>query len=179
MQLETDRLLLRPPEAGDLDAYASFFADPEVVRYTGRVTKTRAESELAVKRMIDHWDQYGLGLFSLVRTADERLVGRAGFLLWDSERWIHAMLRSPRGRVETEIGWTLGREFWGHGYATEGSTAARDWAIGERGARRLISLIQRGNAASVRVAEKLGEKLELEDVQGPFASRTDLYSLAA
>jgi len=61
MQLETERLLLRRPQARDLDAYAELFADPEVVRYTGGVAKTRAESEHAVQRMIDHWEDYGIG----------------------------------------------------------------------------------------------------------------------
>ena len=87
------------------------------------------------------------------------------------------MLRRPRGKTETEIGWTLARAHWGHGYATEGATAARDWVLPELGLRRLISLIQRGNDASVRVARKLGETLEREDLPGPFPAATDLYAL--
>ena len=177
MQLEMERLLLRRPQARDLDAYAELFADPEVVRYTGGVAKTRAESEHAVQRMIDHWEDYGIGLFSVVRKEDDRVLGRVGFLLWDTESWQHAMLRPPTGGTETEIGWTLAREHWGRGYATESATAARDWALQELGLRRLISLIQRGNDASVRVARKLGETLEREGLPGPFPAATDLYAL--
>jgi len=177
MQVETARLVLRRPQQGDLDAYAELFADQEVVRYTSGVTKSRAETELAIERMIRHWDDHGVGLFSLVRKEDERVLGRVGFLLWDTESWQHAMLRRPRGKTETEIGWTLARAHWGHGYATEGATAARDWALRELGLRRLISLIQRGNDASVRVARKLGETLEREDLPGPFPAATDLYAL--
>ena len=177
MQLETERLLLRRPQAGDLDAYAELFADPEVVRYTGGVTKSRAESELALERMIRHWDDQGVGLFSVIRMEDERVLGRVGFLVWDAESWRHAMMRPPRGRTETEIGWTLARAHWGRGYATEGATAARDWAVHELGLRRQISLIQRGNDASVRVARKLGETLEREGLPGPFPAATDLYAL--
>jgi RimJ/RimL family protein N-acetyltransferase len=168
---------LRRPQAGDLDAYAELFADSEVVRYTGGITKSRAESELALERMIRHWDDQGIGLFSVVRKEDERVLGRVGFLVWDADSWRHAMLRPPRGKTETEIGWTLAREHWGRGYATEGATAARDWALQELDLRRLISLIQRGNQASVRVARKLGETLEREDLPGPFPAATDLYSL--
>ncbi|HWH55825.1 MAG TPA: GNAT family N-acetyltransferase [Gaiellaceae bacterium] len=177
MHLETERLLLRVPEFGDLDGYASMWTDPEVVRYLGGETKTRAETALGIERMIAHWERHGVGLFSLLRKEDNRLIGRAGFLLWEADRWVHAMLRDPHGNVETEIGWTLGREFWGRGYATEAAVAARDWALRERGITRLISLIQRGNTASIRVAEKLGETLEREDLQGPFKSTTDLYAL--
>ena len=177
MHLETERLLLRCPHEADLDAYAELFADPEVVRYTGGVTKSRVESELALERMIRHWDDHGIGLFSVVRKEDERVLGRVGFLLWDTESWVHAMLRPPGSRRETEIGWTLARPHWGRGYATEGATAARDWALQELGLRRLVSLIQRGNDPSIRVARKLGETLERENLPGPFRRPTDLYAL--
>jgi RimJ/RimL family protein N-acetyltransferase len=177
MQLETERLLLRPPQAGDLDAYAELFADPQVVRYTGGITKSRAESEIAIERMLRHWQDQGVGLFSVVRKEDERVLGRVGFLVWDTESWTHAMMRPPRGATETEIGWTLAPTHWGRGYATEGAAAARDWAVGELGLRRLVSLIQRGNEASIRVARKLGETLEREDLPGPFRAPTDLYAL--
>jgi RimJ/RimL family protein N-acetyltransferase len=176
VQLETERLLLRPPEPSDLDGYAQFFADPEVVRYTTGVTKTRAETAVALERMIDHWERHATGLFSVLRKQDERLIGRAGFLFWDAN-WVHSLAKDLAGPLETEIGWTFGREFWGRGYATEAASAARDWAAGERGVTRLISLIQRGNDASVRVAQKLGESLEREDIDGPFAATTDLYAL--
>ena len=177
MQLETERLLLRLPQAEDLGAYAELFADPEVVRYTGGVTKSRAESEVAIERMVRHWQDHGIGLFSVVRKADERVLGRVGFLLWDAQSWSHAMTQAPGDERETEIGWTLARSHWGRGYATEGATAARDWALQELGQGRLVSLIQRGNDASVRVARKLGENLEREDLPGPFRAQVDLYAL--
>jgi RimJ/RimL family protein N-acetyltransferase len=179
VQLETERLLLRLPERDDLDGYAVFFADPEVVRFTSGVTANRAETARGIERMLRHWDEHDIGLFSVVRKEDERLVGRAGFLLWDAETWVNAMRQAPGGRIETELGWTLGREFWGRGYATEAARAARDWALAERGLPRLISLIQRGNWRSVRVAEKLGEILEREELPGPFPATTDLYALRA
>jgi RimJ/RimL family protein N-acetyltransferase len=178
VQLETRRLLLRRPEHRDVDGYAAFFADPAVVRYTSGETRTRAETAAAVERIIRHWDRHGLGLFSVIRKEDERLVGRTGFLLWDPERWVHSLAHELEGRpLETEIGWTFGREFWGRGYATEASIAARDWALATLGLTRLISLIQRHNVASVRVAEKLGQSLEQRDLDGPFAGTTDLYAL--
>src|SRR5438876_8557094 len=95
--------------------------------------KSRAESQRTLERMIRHWDDHGIGLFSAVREEDDQVLGRVGFLVWDAESWRHAMLRPPRGKTETEIGWTLGRAHWGRGYATEAATAARDWAVRELG----------------------------------------------
>jgi RimJ/RimL family protein N-acetyltransferase len=54
----------------------------------------------------------------------------------------------------------LRREFWGHGYATEGAQAAVQFAFRDLDQSRIISLIQPGNDASVRVAQRLGETRE-------------------
>jgi RimJ/RimL family protein N-acetyltransferase len=90
--------------------------------------------------------------------------------IWDPETW-------EIGGSETEIGWLLGQEHWGHGYATEAALALRDWALRELGLTRLISLIQHGNVRSVRVAEKLGERYERDvEVRG---KPSWLYALEA
>ena len=77
--------------------------------------------------------------------------------------------------VEIEIGYLLGREHWGNGYATEAALAVRDWALAELGLERLIALIYPGNVRSIRVAEKLG--MEPEDEIEIFGNRVTLYSL--
>jgi RimJ/RimL family protein N-acetyltransferase len=82
------------------------------------------------------------------------------------------------GELELEIGWTIVRELWGQGYATEAALACRDHALGELGRDRVISLIAPENAASIRVAEKIGETLERRDIGGEaFRLTVDLYSL--
>ena len=177
MELETERLVLRVPEPTDVDTYARFWADPEMVRYIGGETKSREEVEQLVARMRRHWERHGLGLFSVVRKEDGQLLGRAGFLLWDPSTWRNALHFELDEPLETEIGWTFGRAYWGHGYATEAALAALQWGSRELGLRRVISLIQRENAASIRVAEKLGELLERRDLGGPFAATVDLYAL--
>ena len=61
---------------------------------------------------------------------------------------------------EVEVGYTLGRDYWGQGFATEAAGAVRDYALGELGAGRLIALIIHGNTASENVARKLGLEYE-------------------
>ena len=177
--LETERLLLRLPEPADIDEYDAILGDPKVVRALGFGPRTREETAVAIERMLRHWERHGIGLFSVVRKTGERLLGRVGFLLWNSDRWLNALHHELEGPLETEIGWTLGSGFWNQGYATEAALACRDWALGERGLTRLISLIAAGNTASIRVAEKIGEKLERENLPGAFDRRIDLYSLEA
>src|SRR6185295_9335099 len=76
-----------------------------------------------------------------------KLLGRLGFLY-------------PAGWPGFEIGWTLGREHWGKGFATEGARRALDYAFAELKQPHIISLIRPDNAPSIRVAERLGETLE-------------------
>jgi RimJ/RimL family protein N-acetyltransferase len=159
--LTTERLLLRKPRLDDADELVAAYSDPETMRYIGDgSTIDLAGTKAAIEKWLARWDANGLGFFVLERRDDRRIVGRAGFLVWDSETWTVSELDD---RSEVEIGWTLARAHWGHGYATEAALALRDWT--DR--RRLISLIQHGNERSVRVAEKLGEHYERDvEVRG-------------
>ena len=72
-------------------------------------------------------------------------IGRAGFI--DPPDW-----------PAFEPGWVLGKRYWGRGYATEAARCALDHAFGALGRDRHVSLIRPGNAASIRVAERIGER---------------------
>jgi RimJ/RimL family protein N-acetyltransferase len=65
----------------------------------------------------------------------------------------------PAGWPGFELAWTLARRFWGNGYATEGARAALAYAFTVLDKDRVISLIHPDNQPSIRVAERLGEKL--------------------
>ena len=166
--LETDRLVLRAPVPEDAETLAPMYADPEVMRYVGDGrTLTRAETERSVRRMIERWEADGFGLFTTVRKEDGAVIGRVGLLVWNSDTW-EPTTRAEGAEVptEVEVGYTLGRDFWGCGYATEAAGAVRDYALGGLGAERLIALIIHGNTASENVARKLGLAYERDIMLG-------------
>jgi RimJ/RimL family protein N-acetyltransferase len=66
----------------------------------------------------------------------------------------------PVGWPGLELAWILARRWWGNGYATEGARAALDQALTVWRRDRIISLIHPDNHASIRVAERLGERCE-------------------
>jgi RimJ/RimL family protein N-acetyltransferase len=140
--LETERLVLRSLTDDDLDAFAAIVADPEVQRFmSGPMDRAQAWRQLALFR--GHEALRGWSQNAVVERETGRLVGRAG--LWRPEGW-----------PGLEVGWVLARDVWGRGYATEAGVAWRDWAFDVLGADDLISVIHPENAASVRVAERIG-----------------------
>ncbi len=96
---------------------------------------------------IGHWHMRGYGHWAVEEKATGRMIGRIGFL-------------NPEGWPAFEIGWTLARHAWGRGYAIEGAKAALRYAFEHLDKRHVISLIHPENVRSMRVAERLGEKLE-------------------
>lgn len=161
--LDTPRLRLRAFRGDDLDAYAPMCADPEVMRYIGSgVTLSRADAWRSIAGMLGHWQLLGYGMFALERRDTGQFVGRVGFL--DPPDW-----------PGFELGWLLGREHWGQGFAVEAARRALAFAFGELRRDRVISLIRPANARSIRVAEALGERLAGEiELLGSTALRYEI-----
>ena len=143
--LETPRLRLRQFCEGDLDAYARITADPEVMRHVGGSALTRDEAWRSLGYLLGHWQIRGFGLYAAEEKASGALVGRIG-------------LYQPEGWPGLEVGWLVDRPRWGEGFASEGGAACLAHAFERLGARRVISVIEPPNVASIRVAEKLGER---------------------
>jgi RimJ/RimL family protein N-acetyltransferase len=146
--LETSRLWLRPFRKTDIDDYAALHADPEVQRNISDGTVwDRGRSWRHLAFLIGHWHLGGAGTWAVEDKATGAFVGKIGF-------------SCPEGWPGFELAWALARRFWGRGYATEGARAALAFAFEELGQEHVISLIRPINAASIRVAERLGERLE-------------------
>ena len=146
--LETERLVLRPLRADDFEAHAAMAADPEVMRYLGDgKVLDRMDAWRGFAALVGHWHLRGYGLWALTQRGDDRMIGRVGFFF-------------PEGWPGFELGWTLAREAWGHGFATEAARRALAHAFEVLGEDRVISVIHPANAASIRVAERIGERFD-------------------
>ena len=156
--LETERLVLRLPRLEDADAAAEHLTDPVAMRFIGVGGAPVPPDACAdvVQKWLDRWQANGFGHFAVERKADGRFLGRTGLLVWDrAGTWEPSDLVRAE-EPEIELGWTLAREHWGNGYATEAALAIRAWAYDDLALDRLISIIHPDNAASQRVAQRLG-----------------------
>jgi RimJ/RimL family protein N-acetyltransferase len=175
--LETDRLTLRPVALDDLDAFTLLIADPEVVRYMGGRIITREELSKRIRVWRERFERDGFGIFALVRREDGRVLGRCGLLVWAVPSWETTTEAQVVGGYELELGGLLlGREYWGCGYATEAALAIRDYAFGQLGRDRLISLIAEANTAAAAVVKQLGMTIEGRTKLGDM--EVDIWSLA-
>lgn len=161
--LETERLTLRSFREADVTALFELSQDPDVMRYVGdRRVPTLQEAWRAVAGWIGHWALRGYGQWAIEERSSGRFIGRAGII-------------NPADWPGPEVGYLLGRQWWGRGYATEAANAAMDWGFREIGFEHLISLIDPANTASIAVATRLGESLRGEaEVMG---NRVLLYGI--
>ena len=144
VRIETDRLILRPTAPEDFEPWAAFMAD-DASKFVGG-PQARSTAWRGFLSMAGAWAIQGYAMFSVIEKSSGRWVGRLG-------PWV------PEGWPGTEVGWGLVREAWGKGYATEGSTAAIDWAFDRLGWTNVIHCIASDNAPSQAVARRLGSSL--------------------
>jgi RimJ/RimL family protein N-acetyltransferase len=165
MIVETARLLLRPMEAGDCLDLLMTFGDPKVMASFGVEPFGEPEVRRWIARNLEHQARYGYGLFSVIHKTDSTLIGDCGL-----------EHREVEGAAELELGYDIRSTYWSRDLATEAAAAVRDHAFQSLDRPRLISLIRPGNAASMRVAEKIGMRRTAEILQGE--TRYWIYALA-
>ena len=160
--LETERLILRYQKVSDVEFLVDLWADPKVTHYMGGPRdqdKLRSGfEETAQNPYADRYD-----LWPLIDKEAGKAVGHCGLL--DKE---------VDGRSEIELIYVLASIAWGRGYATEIGKALKQYAFNEMNIRRLIALIEPRNAASERVAIKIGMRLE-KDVIRPGGAVRKMY----
>ena len=151
--IETDRLVLRDLEPRDENALATMLADEEVMRWIGAGGAQVGDiARRVIERERGHYAERGWGEWATMERDSGRMIGLCGLILWPD----------IEGREELEVAYILARDAWGRGYATEAAAAVRD--VGRTIRPDLVSLIYRDNAASIRVARKIGMTYE-KDVE--------------
>ncbi|HWA91695.1 MAG TPA: GNAT family N-acetyltransferase [Rhizomicrobium sp.] len=164
--LETERLTLRGWRPEDFEALAAIHGDPKVMIFLGGVQE-RNDAWRSLASLAGHWALRGYGKWAVTRKSDRAMLGRVGLI-------------NPEGWPGIELGWTLGSQYWGQGYATEAARAGMDYAFLTQPIDRLISCIDPDNIASQAVAKRLGqhkaERTELRIGGQPFP--VDIWAIS-
>jgi len=153
-ELSTRRLILRPPQADDAPAvFQAFASDPEVTRFLKwRPHRTLADAHRAMAARLKGFETGEELSWLLSLRTDGSILGIIS--AWPGER-------------EVEIGFALGRQFWGQGLMTETVRSVVAWAFEPAQVTRVWATCDVENLASARVLEKAG--LEREGLLNAYA----------
>ena len=117
--------------------------DPEVMRFSLSGACDADQSRARLRSMIEHQARLGFSRWGVCERASGALVGDCGVQLLE-------------GGPDVELGFHLRRSVWGRGYATEAARACLEASFSGLGLDEVIAIVAPGNAASVRVLEKIG-----------------------
>lgn len=155
--LETERLILRPFQPGDLDGHAAALGDPAVMRHLGGRIEAREEVWRRMLAALGTWPMLGYGYWAVERRSDGAYLGNLGFA--DFRRDMRpSIVGLP------EMGWLLAAHAHGQGYAAEGVAAALAWADRALSAAQIVAIIDPKNLPSIRLAQRAGFAVQEEAV---------------
>ena len=158
------RLRCRRWQRDDLAGILQVYGDADAMRYVGDGAPiTRADAERWLDVTAANYERRGYGMFALEDRATGALVGFVGL--------VH-----PDQQPEAEIKFALARAHWGKGLATEAVRHVLVWAA-HAGLSEVIATVAPDNAASRRVLEKAGMRLQRER-DNEDGSRTAVYGCA-
>jgi RimJ/RimL family protein N-acetyltransferase len=147
--IKTARLLLRPYRLEDFPHLLALYETERAAFIGGRLSPRQVWD--GFMNCVGQWDILGFGGWAVQEQASGALVGDVA---------VHRPVDYP----EIELGWLLFDGFEGRGYAQEAAEAARNWAFTGPRLSSIVSYIDRDNARSIRLAERLGATL---DTQAP------------
>lgn len=146
--LHTDRLILRPHGVDDFADCRALWGDARVVRHIGGTAQDGQAVWFRILRYAGMWSLLGYGMWVIEDRETGAFLGETGLL--------SACRGLPELEGVPEAGWVLAPAAWGRGIASEAVGAVLNWADAHVDAPSVRCIIEAGNDASVRVAERLG-----------------------
>lgn len=147
--IETERLLIRKWQLPrDLDDACALFGDPQTMRFIPCGALDRDQTRRLVERYMEMDERQGFGIWPVVHKADHRVIGECG------------VTAIPDYEPDIEIAWIFNTAYRGRGYATEAAAAVVEFAFDQLRIARLYALIDRGNARSIAVANRLSMRYD-------------------
>jgi RimJ/RimL family protein N-acetyltransferase len=144
--VESDRIRLRRWRDDDRHPFAEMNSDPNVMEFLG-APLTRRESDAAIDSQLRLIDGGEPAFWAAERKHDERFIGFIGVKLLNFDAPF-----TPG----YEIGWRLGLEYWGNGYASEGARAALEVAFLRWSMPSVFAITVPANVRSQAVMRKIG-----------------------
>ncbi len=143
--ITTTRLVLRPFTLEDTDPLHQILNQDGVLQYFPKSDPPpRDRVEKLINHQLKHWGEHGYGWWAVEQRQKPGLMGWCGLQFLPETQ-------------EIEVGYLLGRDFWGQGFATEAAWASLHFGFEALKMQNdIIGIVHPENIASRRVLEKLG-----------------------
>lgn len=141
----TERLILREMVTGDAPFLNTLLNEPGWIEHIGdRGVRTDEDAaRYAAEGPIRSYREHGFGLYTVVTRENNRPIGICGLV-------------AREGLDAPDLGFAFLASATGRGYATEAGRVVLDHAHARRGLVRVLAVTSPGNAASIRVLDRLG-----------------------
>lgn len=167
MRLSTERLQMRPFDAGDEPFILALLNDPGWIRYIGdRNIRTLGDAGGYIERIRKSQDKFGFSLLRVALKADDTPIGMCGLIKRDNFE-------------DVDIGFAFMPTYRGQGYARESAEAVRDYAMEALGMDRLVAFTDPENKSSCRLLEQIGFAYEGLIPWGTEGQLSTLYGYPA
>lgn len=154
--LETERLILRTWTLDDAPKLFEICSNAEVMKYlgTGKPYETIEQAKDFLRWAEDYQKENGFCRWAVLLKENQEIIGSCGFA-------------RPHGTEEIELGYLLGKKFWGRGLATEATRACLQYGFEQLKFNETIAITDLENVASQKVLEKIGfTKRGIEKIGG-------------
>ncbi len=150
MEIETERLILRPFREKDLEDEFSIAGYPDTMSFYPRAY-TKEEVAEIIKKNIRTFETSGYGLFAVMDKHSGEYLGDCGITIQIID-----------GEEEFEVGYRIRKEYWGQGLAAEAARAVVKYGFKKLRLKKLCSYMAKDHYQSKRIAEKAGMTLQKE-----------------
>lgn len=149
---DTKHLIIRELTTGDIPDMYAMYQDPDVRRYIPDIDEyLEVEIEKQAAYIRNVYSFYGYGIWGVFSKTSKQMIGRCGI----------ENLRID-GKDEISLSYLLDKEHWGYGYALECCKAVFEFAKTELDISRIVAVIDKDNARSIRTAQNLKMTFEKE-----------------
>ena len=161
--IETERLYLRQWQKTDFKPFAEMNSSKDVMEYFPKLLSAEESNAMASKCQ-SLIDEIGWSFWAVSLKDSDAFIGFVG-------------LNQPHQDLPfnpcVEIGWRLGKDFWGYGYATEAANACLKFAFEELKFDEVVSFTAKINKRSQRVMKRLKMKNTRKNFHHPALEATD------
>lgn len=150
IRIETERLMMRPFTLEDRDSIYNIMKDTDMYKYTPdepwKSVEIAEEFINLALRLYDSEHHTFRHFFAVTVKESGEIIGFCGVggIAYD--------------RTQNEVFYSIGKDYWGKGYATEAAKAMLKYAFHELELAKVIAAVHPNNIASNRVLEKIGLK---------------------